>query len=106
MKRAAITGVRGYVGSVIDRELIRSGWLTTGLARVPDSKTVRWSLGESAPVGALDGVDALVHCAWDFDVHGRDSIWRRNVDGTRILLESARAAGVERILVVSSMSAY
>jgi nucleoside-diphosphate-sugar epimerase len=39
-------------------------------------------------------------------VRKRDDIWRVNVRGTEHLLEAARSAGVDRVIVLSSMSAF
>ncbi len=55
--------------------------------------------------------DALVHCAayadvsrnWDSQFE-RDKIWMNNVARTRMLFENARAAGVERIVFISTMA--
>jgi nucleoside-diphosphate-sugar epimerase len=103
-----ITGSYGYLGSVLREHLEDGGWETTALVRSPrpDDRAVAWTLGEDVPAAALEGVDALVHCAYDLRLRTREDIWRVNVAGTARLLESARRAGVPRLLVLSSMSAY
>jgi len=66
----------------------------------------RFVLGSAIRPGFLESVDLLVHCAYDMALRRREDIWRVNVEGTGILLEAARAAGVGRVIVVSSMSAF
>ena len=55
---------------------------------------------------ALRSANALVHAAYDLSLTRPADIWRVNVAGTRRLLEAASEAGVSRIIVLSSMSAF
>ena len=108
-RTAAITGAYGYLGSLIRSRLEGDGWRTIPLVRAPDSNdahAVAWSLGQRPAHALLASADALVHCAYDFTPRARDQIWRVNVQGTSALLGAARTAGVERLLVLSTMSAY
>jgi NADH dehydrogenase len=52
----------------------------------------------------MAGADAVVHAAWSFGPT-RSGQGPVNVTGTRNLLAAARLAGIERVIVVSSMSA-
>ncbi|MGI8829883.1 MAG: NAD-dependent epimerase/dehydratase family protein [Candidatus Limnocylindria bacterium] len=106
-RRAIVTGASGYLGSRVAAALERNGWRVERLVRSPaaDRPTERlFRLGD--PVDGDLAADLLVHAAYDFTVHRRADIWRVNVDGTSSLLEAARAAGVGRIVVLSTMSAY
>jgi nucleoside-diphosphate-sugar epimerase len=105
---AVITGAYGYLGSLIRRRLDAAGWSTRALVRSPHpgDRASRWSLGEPPPEDALQQADALVHCAYDFRPRDAAGIWRENVEGSRTLLRAAKAHGVPRLLVLSSMSAY
>jgi nucleoside-diphosphate-sugar epimerase len=105
---AAITGPYGYLGTKIRGRLDAAGWSTVGLARQPrpGDRAIPWQLGEPLPEGALQGIDALVHCAYDFRPVREPDIWRSNVLGTKVLLDSAVGEGLSRLLVLSSMSAY
>lgn len=105
---AMVTGAYGYVGSAIRASLQDNGWATTALTRSPRAgdEAVAWSLGEDVPAHVWEGVDAVVHCAYDLRLRSREDIWRINVAGTARLLDSASRAGVPRLLVISSMSAY
>ena len=103
-----VTGAYGYLGSVIRTHLDEAGWSTAALARTPrpGDHAARWSLGERPSDELLSRTRALVHCAYDFAPRTLRDVRRVNVDGTEMLLKAARAAGVERLLVLSSMSAY
>jgi nucleoside-diphosphate-sugar epimerase len=58
-------------------------------------------------VRALDGVDVVVHTAWDQRPEvTADERRRLNIDGTARVLEAAAAAGVARLVVVSSAMVY
>jgi nucleoside-diphosphate-sugar epimerase len=104
---AGITGASGYLGSVIRERLGASGWSCIDLVRRPAGPMARrYSYEEDVSPDLLDGLDVLVHCAYDMTARHRDDIWRINVDGTRRLLDAADQAGVPRTIVLSSMSAY
>jgi len=55
---------------------------------------------------ALLSANVLIHAAYDLTLTSPADIWRVNVEGTRRLLEAAREAAVDRIIVLSSMSAF
>ena len=108
----AITGADGYVGSRIAANFARQGWIvkqfvynpSATLAANPD--VVSFTLGGALAPEAFAGVDALVHCAYDFTATAWDAIQRINVEGSRALFAAAAAAGVSRIVHISTMSAY
>ena len=103
----AITGASGYLGGVILRRLAADGWSTVSLVRtVHDDRSRRYVIDEEPAADLLDGVDVLIHCAYDMALRRRDDIWRVNVDGTRNLLDAAARSGVGLTIVLSSMSAY
>ena len=107
-RTALLTGAYGYLGSLIRGRLEEAGWTTTALARTPRSgdSASPWSLDAPPPEELLESCDALIHCAYDFEPRDREEVWAMNVTGSVRLLGAAKKAAVERILVVSSMSAY
>ena len=54
----------------------------------------------------FQGIDVLVHCAWDMRTRTRPEMSALNIEGTRRLLDAASSAGVKRVVFVSSLSAY
>jgi nucleoside-diphosphate-sugar epimerase len=109
VRTVAITGARGYVGSLLRRAFSADGWRSVSLVRRPppgDTNARHYDLSQAPSPALLEGIDTLVHCAWDLSVTRRAEIWRINVDGTAALLELAKRADVRRVIFVSSMSAY
>ncbi len=104
----AITGTGGCVGSCLKDYFVRQGWKILELARrqKPGTRAVAFQLGEEISPLSLAGVTALVHCAYDFKPLHREEIHAVNVDGTRKLLQAARAAGIGKIVCLSSISVY
>ena len=109
---AAVTGASGYLGSRICATLESRGWQVVKLVRSPGQghgRECAYDLGDpiSPEVSELLGsTDVLVHAAYDLALTRAVDIWRVNVEGTRRLLQVASDAGVRRILVLSSMSAF
>jgi nucleoside-diphosphate-sugar epimerase len=106
-KSCLITGARGYLGAELSLYLRKAGWRVIGAARhSSEAGTVPFSLDQGLEAGALKGVEALVHCAYDFGPGSWEEIYQRNVVGTRNLLEAAKDSGVKKIITISSISAY
>jgi nucleoside-diphosphate-sugar epimerase len=105
---ALITGAYGYLGSVIRARLEHAGWETVALVRTPrpGDRAHAWRLGEDVDEAVWKGIDALVHCAYDMSARSRDDVWRINVEGSAHVVGAAARAGIQRLLVISSMSAY
>jgi nucleoside-diphosphate-sugar epimerase len=108
--RVAITGATGYVGSRITAFLRRHHCEVIPLVRDPaklsDPRSTKFELGQPPLRGFLEGSDALVHCAYDFDCRSSREIHENNVVGSRLLVEEALRCGVERIIAISSASAF
>jgi len=102
MNGVAITGVAGYVGSGVARCFRAHGWEVLELGR---RSAHRYELGGEVMVD-WSGIDALVHCAWDFGLKRWEEIERVNVWGSVRLMEAAREAGVERGVFISSLSSF
>lgn len=105
---AAITGANGYIGSIVSSGLAEAGFQIRRLVRRPETESGDryYDITGTLSSDVLDGVDALIHCAYDYSVSTRSDVWSTNVYGTRSLLDLAVAKGVRRTIVVSSMSAY
>ncbi|MCB1362517.1 MAG: NAD-dependent epimerase/dehydratase family protein [Rhodobacteraceae bacterium] len=55
---------------------------------------------------AFDGIDIVVHCAAALPLADAAEIRSTNVDGTRLLLESAKARATARFIHISSTAVY
>jgi nucleoside-diphosphate-sugar epimerase len=102
----AITGAGGFVGSRLARRFEGDGWAVIRLSHSDPGGTLHFQLGEPVDPELLKGIGALIHCAYDFGPRRREAIRRVNVDGSRLLLAAAKDAGVARIAVMSTISAF
>lgn len=107
----AITGGTGFVGrAVIDRALER-GIALKALARTaqPPSSGIEWVAGDLADRRALTrlvtGAEAVIHIAGLTSAPDPAAFEDGNVSGTLSVIEAALAAGVPRLVFVSSLSA-
>ena len=55
---------------------------------------------------AFDGIDVVVHCAAALPLCDQAEIMSTNVDGTRALLETAKAKGIARFIHISTTAVY
>ena len=107
--RVLVTGASGMLGRATATELVARGDDVTVLQRRPSGLPCREVLGDVADpavVGrAVRGQDAVVHLAAKVDVTGPWAEYvHANVEGTRAVVAACRAAGVGRLVHVSSPS--
>ena len=107
-KICAITGSNGYVGGCVKNYLTANDWEIFELTRrpKPNTRAAQFQLGDDVSPELLTGMAALVHCAYDFKPLRRDEIRAVNVEGSRKILEAARAAKIPKIIFISSISAF
>jgi dihydroflavonol-4-reductase len=110
-----VTGASGFLGSAIAAALRARGDDVRVLVR-PSSPRANLNPGDTVCEGdlrdraslaaALKGVRFLFHAAADYRLWARDpeEITRNNVEGTRLIMEEALGAGVERIVYTSSVA--
>jgi nucleoside-diphosphate-sugar epimerase len=99
------------VGSMLAHRFEDAGWTVTRLSHSPapgEGDTVPFALGDEVEPDIFRSrhITALVHCAYDFRPVSQVEIHRVNVEGSRKLLAAATGGGVERIAVLSSISAF
>jgi dihydroflavonol-4-reductase len=111
-----VTGVSGFVGSAVARALAARGAKVRGLVRASSPRAnltdfpgdlVEGDLRDAEAVAlAMAGVRHLFHVAADYRLWAPDpeEIVRNNAMTTRIVMEAALAAGVERIVYTSSVA--
>jgi nucleoside-diphosphate-sugar epimerase len=120
--RIVVVGASGNVGTAVLRRLAAEPSVAelVGVARRPPTgaghpyDAARW---ESVDVGAADakarltgvftGADAVVSLAWRLQPSwDKAALERINVHGTRAVVDATLAAGVPRLVYVSSIGAY
>jgi len=113
--KALVTGGGGFLGRVIVEQLLARGDAVTVLSRSrypqvealgADGMSVDLSADVPDLAEKLAGFDVVFHVAARAGVWGeRDDFFSINVEGTRRILEAAKAAGVGRFVYTSSPSA-
>jgi dihydroflavonol-4-reductase len=110
-----VTGASGFLGSAIAAALGARGHAVRALVRPSSPRTnlkaadtlCEGDLRDRASLAAaLKGVRFLFHAAADYRLWARDpeEIRRNNLEGTRLIMEEALSAGVERIVYTSSVA--
>lgn len=102
----AVTGARGYVGSHIAQKLEQAGHKVLRLGRDSQRDDRLFILGEPVKPMLLEGVDVLIHCAYDRRAWRADQDHQLNVVGSARLLRAATQASVSRVIFISSVSAF
>jgi nucleoside-diphosphate-sugar epimerase len=107
-KICAITGSNGYVGGCVKNYFAERGWEILEFTRQPKpaSRAIKFQLGEEVSPSVFENAGVLVHCAYDFKPLRWDEIHTVNVEGSRKIMEAARAARVGKIICISSISAF
>lgn len=105
--KVAITGASGYVGTGISKGFRAHGHEVLALSRRPcEAPWAPFSLAGDPLLLPWEGVDVLIHAAYDFIPRTWQEILDRNVTPSVALLQAAKSAGVERLIYISSMSAF
>jgi len=116
MKRALITGIKGFTGQYVAAELERHGWEVWGLGSHPEAGDARYRCMDLADAAGLEAAvaeirpDAVVHlAAIAFVGHGKpEAFYHVNLIGTRNLLAALAASDKtpECVLLASSANVY
>lgn len=113
----AITGISGFLGINLTRHLLSRGHDVTGCdiadfdyedcrdriafvkSDIRDRAAMeRWLRGA--------GVDVMVHTAAALPLYKEADIYSTDLDGTRNVLEASAAAGIQRVVHISSTAVY
>lgn len=113
-----MTGAAGFIGGNVVRALLEAGYEVRAL-HLPHEDTrnlrgldVERVAGDVTDASAMEracrGCDVVFHLAAVFALwtHDWSRLRRVNVDGTRIVLDAARRAGVRRVVVTSSIARF
>jgi dihydroflavonol-4-reductase len=110
-----VTGASGFVGSAVANAFRRAGFRVRVLVR-PTSPRINVDPADEVFIGdildraslarALEGMRYLVHAAADYRLWAPSAaeVLHTNVEGTRMVMEEALRARVERIVYTSSVA--
>ncbi len=120
--RIAVTGGAGFIGGVIVRQLTARGDGVVALVRDPSSTAAAAIAGPAVTVVASDlsdpasltrsfaGADGLIHAAGSYRIgiaaSERPAMFDANVGATERVLDAAIAAGVPRIVHLSTINIF
>ncbi|HUO80329.1 MAG TPA: SDR family oxidoreductase [Steroidobacteraceae bacterium] len=122
--KVLVTGVNGYIGTVLapyltrhghevaglDTGYYRDGWLYSANREFPSSPSVANKDLRAVTAADLEGFDAIVHLAElsndPLGENRREVTFKINHEGSVALARLARSAGIERFVYTSSCSVY
>lgn len=118
-RRIAVTGATGFLGSRLvetlagatDAEVLAIVRNYRSLSRLSTADQASLRFASVDITSAVDlatvlaGTDTVVHCAYG-NAGSVDERWRVSVDGTQAVVKASIAAGVRKLVHVSSMSVY
>jgi nucleoside-diphosphate-sugar epimerase len=114
-QRVMITGGAGFLGINLTRYLLARGYDVTSLDLAPfdypdvadEVRIVTGDIRTREDVdAATQGADLVVHCAAALPLYAPEDIYSTDIDGTRMVMEVAKARGVERVVHISSTAVY
>jgi nucleoside-diphosphate-sugar epimerase len=109
-----ITGGAGFLGINLIRYLQARGHKVRSIDIAPFDyperdavEVIQGDIRDRATVErAMSGVDIVVHAAAALPLYSKEAIFSTDIEGTRILLESASSHGVSRFIHISSTAVY
>jgi nucleoside-diphosphate-sugar epimerase len=113
-KTFLVTGGAGFLGINLVRFLLERGQRVVSLDVspfvYPERDSITALIGDIRDKAAVDcameGIDIVVHSAAALPLYSPEDIHTTNVDGLRILLQSACKHQVERVIHISSTTVY
>ena len=115
---ALITGANGFIGSNLCRHLLDRGERVVGLVRhsadrqfLAELPRLSIAIGDitdgASLVAAMNGVEIVYHVAGlASDWGAPEAFHAANVEGVRMVIETARAMRIRRVVHLSSVSVY
>ncbi len=111
----AVTGASGHIGNVVCRKLLEKGFQVRAFFH-SDSRSLTGLdlqlakgdiLIKEDLITLMNGCEVVLNCAAIISINGDENglVFKTNTEGPRYVLEAAIAAGVKKIIHVSSVHA-
>jgi nucleoside-diphosphate-sugar epimerase len=119
-KKVLVTGASGFLGSYLLLALLQQGYQVRGMVRQQKRPTwidpaalegVEWFEGDILDIlsleEAMDGMDAVIHCAAlvSFAPQDRQLLYQVNTNGTANVVNAALEKKINRLIHISSVAA-
>ncbi len=112
--KVLITGGSGFLGINLVRYLLDKGHKVRSLDLepfdYPEKDKIEWIVGDIRNEQTVDecmqGVKQVVHCAAALPLYSKEEIFSTDVEGARIVFETANKHGVDRVVNISSTAVY
>ena len=115
--KIALTGASGHLGAALLQEINKRNIPVKALLRDENAPSIKNLpveiikgdlLDPAALKKSMQGCDVLIHSAAVISVNGdpKGLMHRTNVEGTKLVIENARQAGIKRCIHISSIHAY
>ena len=110
-----ITGISGFLSINLVRYLLEKGY--TDIAGIdlvdfdyPEKEQIQFLQGDirnpEQVRESMEGADIVIHTAAALPLYSEEDIFSTDIEGTRIVLEQAKAYGVKRFIQISSTAVY
>ncbi len=108
MKKCIITGSNGYLGSFLVSRFEELGWEVLQLSSTSKKDQIKFELNnvDNVPKKIFKDCNLLVHTSYDFSVKEKNFEKNKNIQGSIKLFEIANKMNVEKIINISTMSAF
>ncbi len=110
--KCIISGTSGFVGSHIKNFFLKNNWEVFELKHIiqngnaSDKHLIPYSLEDKINEKVFNGIEVLIHCAYDFKQSKWEDIFNINVTGSINLLKAAKSGGVQKIIFISTIAAF
>ncbi len=108
MKKCIITGSNGYLGSYLVSKFKNLGWDVIELSSTNNHNQIQFKLNEIDNIEKeiFKDCNLLIHTSYDFKIKEKKFDKNLNITGSLKLFEKAREMKVEKIVNISTISAF